>query len=154
MSRTRTTTASILGAMTLLLSACGGADSTQGPELDPAMSEALASRDGVPSIRIVSPAPGATVRQNLTVRVETENVRLAPAGTTHDGEGHWHLLIDQGCLDSGTVIPADEVTVHVGDGTDSVTVELAPGRHELCAQLGDGFHVAVAVTDSIEIDVE
>ncbi len=146
--------APILGWLALFLGACGDAEEARGPELQPEMSEALASRDGEPSIRIGRPEPGATITQAVTVRVETENVRLAPAGTTHDGEGHWHLLIDQGCLDPGTVIPSDTVTVHVGDGTDSVTVDLSPGRHELCAQLGDGFHVAVAVPDSIEIEVE
>lgn len=124
-------------------------DATDSNEL----SSALAFRDGEPTIRFVSPTDGQTVSGPVRVEIETSNIELAPSGSSHDGEGHWHLLIDRDCIRAGELIPSEVDSVHVGSGEASAEFSLAPGRHELCAQVGDGFHVAVAITDSITINV-
>ncbi len=116
------------------------------------LSPALSARGGEPTITIVSPADGETVDPTFHVEIEVENIDLAPKGRTVDGEAHFHVLVDKDCLDPGLVI-GEEEAVHVGNGLGKVELELNPGRHELCVQLGDGFHVAVAVTDTITVMV-
>ncbi len=117
------------------------------------LSGALASRDGEPTIRIVSPTNGGVVQPTFTVDVDVSNISLAPKGRTRDGEAHFHVLVDDGCLTPGVVI-GDDDAVHVGSGEASVEIELSPGPHKLCVQLGDGFHVAIAVTDTIDVIVD
>ncbi len=117
------------------------------------LSGALASRDGEPSITIISPSDGEEVPATFIVEVDVSNVLLAPKGRTVDGEAHFHVLVDNGCLGPGVVI-GDDDAVHVGTGAAKVELELKPGPHELCVQLGDGFHVAVAVADTIDIVVK
>lgn len=108
-----------------------------------------------PSIKVVSPADGATVPETFDIAVEVENLNLVAAGQSVVGEGHWHVIVDKGCLASGEPVPQeDEYNVHVGDGATVKTVTLPPGEHELCVQFGDGFHVAVNITDTLTVVVE
>ncbi len=108
---------------------------------------------GRPELRVVEPADGATVESPFALRVEADHLVLAPAGRTLDGEGHFHVMVDGGCLSPGEVIPKDKVHLHVGTGADTLELDLPPGTYELCAQIGDGFHVAVAVADTITVNV-
>ena len=135
----------------VVLSSCAGA-SSEGP--NDVVALAMTTRaGGPPTIEVVEPADGATVTSPFTVRVTTKNMELAPAGRTLDGEGHWHVMVDGECLAAGEVIPKNDSHLHVGSGEDSAEFDLAPGRHTLCVQLGDGFHVAVSVTDVVQINV-
>ncbi|KAB0539662.1 DUF4399 domain-containing protein, partial [Pseudomonas palleroniana] len=43
---------------------------------------------------IVSPADGATVAQEFTVKFGVKDISLAPAGDMTKNTGHHHLLID------------------------------------------------------------
>ena len=43
---------------------------------------------------IISPADGATVGQEVTVRFGLKGMGVAPAGVTKEHTGHHHLLID------------------------------------------------------------
>ena len=108
---------------------------------------------GRPELRVVEPVDGAVVEAPFVLRVETDNLELAAAGRTLDGEGHFHVMVDRECLHPGEVIPKDQVHLHVGSGADTLELDLPPGTYDLCAQIGDGFHVAVAVADTITVNV-
>lgn len=108
---------------------------------------------GTPTLQVLEPLEGADVVSPFTVVVATENIALAPAGRTLDGEGHWHVMVDGECLPAGEVIPKDDDHLHVGSGENIAEFDLALGVHDLCVQLGDGFHVAVAITDVVRINV-
>jgi hypothetical protein len=138
------------------LGACGvdGNDSDGELARGDVVSLALVDRgDGPPDLQVLEPADGAVVTSPFTIRVRAINFALAPAGRTLDGEGHWHVLLDQGCLAAGTVIPNDDVSLHVGSGASEAEFDLKPGRYDLCVQAGDGFHVAVNVSHSLSLTV-
>lgn len=145
-------------ALGLLAAACSDtsslADGDGGERTIPPTPDALAFRSGRPAIDIVAPVGGERVESPVRFRVEPENLELRPAGQTVDGEGHLHLLIDQPCLEPGTEIPKNARLIHLGDGSNRAEIDLPPGRHEVCIQVGDGFHVAVAITDTVEFIVE
>lgn len=116
------------------------------------VSDAIKARGyGPPTLSIVAPVAGAVVQSPFEVRVQARNLALAPSGSSADGEGHFHIRINEGCVDAGTAIPKNDQTLHVGSGGSSSQVELSQGRYQLCAQIGDGFHVAVNVFDTVEI---
>jgi len=115
--------------------------------------EVSARAGGTPTVEVLEPTNGAVLASPFTVRVRTENVALAPAGRTLDGQAHWHVMTNGECLAAGQVIPKDDVHLHVGSGEEFAEFDLSPGTHDLCVQLGDGFHVAVAVTDIVTITV-
>ncbi len=142
----------VAGLAILTIGACSDAQPAASSD-QPQLSDALAFRHEDPTISISNLADGDVVTSPLRVDVVTDGVTLVPAGSTRDGHGHWHLLIDRGCQGPGEPIPSDSTSHSVDTGADSLTVELPPGQHELCAQLGDGFHVAVDITDTIVIDV-
>ncbi len=135
-----------------MVCACSGHEAAVEP-LDEVQLSVSARAGGTPMIEVLEPLNGASVTSPFVVRVSTENVALAAAGRTLDGEGHWHVMVDGECLAPGEVIPKDDNHLHVGSGDDQAEFDLAPGRHDLCVQLGDGFHVAVAVTDRVTVEV-
>lgn len=91
---------------------------------------------------IISPADGATVGQEVTVRFGLKGMGVAPAGVTKEHTGHHHLLIDVKELPvAGQPIPADAQHVHFGGGQTQTTLKLAPGTHTLQLELGDANHV-------------
>ena len=140
-------------AVGLALASCGGEVSPATEQAEPRLSQALAGRTADPWIRVANLDDGAQVTSPLTIEVETGGIELGPAGSSHDGIGHWHVLIDQACMAPGDPIPKDDLALHVGSGADTLELDLRPGRHRLCIQIGDGFHVAVAITDVIEVEV-
>lgn len=118
------------------------------------LSGALAGRgEAVPSITVMSPVSGETVTSPVAISVKFEHIRPTAAGATVDGEGHLHVMIDEPCVATGSPIPKDATHVHFGSGAAVIEVELEPGPHELCVQVGDGFHIAVAVTDILTVNV-
>lgn len=137
----------------IVVTACGVADDGVDEARSPELSDALVARRGEPAVRVVAPEDGATVTAPFVVEVETDNLELSPAGRTKDGEGHFHILVDQECVEAGMVIPTDERSIDVSDGASTETISLPAGRHELCVQIGDGFHVAVAIVDRVTVNV-
>ena len=143
-------------AAVLILASCAPADQgeAQQPDVLSRVSPAIELRsEGPPTISIVSPVDGAVVKSPFVVEVETENIALAPAGFSRDGEGHFHIRIGNGCMPAGKVLPTDDQTVHVGTGASTKEIDLPPGEYELCTQIGDGFHVGTNVTDTVTIRV-
>jgi hypothetical protein len=81
------------------------------------------------------------------------NFTIEPAGDVHAGAGHFHVMVDVGCLAPGTVVPKDASHVHLGKAQLSTEIVLTPGPHKLCLQAGDGAHTALPITDEISITV-
>jgi hypothetical protein len=84
---------------------------------------------------------GETVKSPFKVEMGTKNIRVDTAGNVVPGEGHHHLIIDDGdSLASGEVIPKDSKHLHFGKGQTFTMVDLPKGEHRLTLQFGDGIH--------------
>jgi hypothetical protein len=80
-------------------------------------------------------------------------VTIEPAGEVQEGAGHFHVMVDVGCVEPGEVIPSDDDHLHFGDGSSETSVELEPAEHALCLQVGDGVHTALDATHEITVTV-
>ncbi|MGH8146110.1 MAG: DUF4399 domain-containing protein [Rhodanobacteraceae bacterium] len=93
-------------------------------------------------VYIISPADGATVGRNVTVRFGLVGMGVAPAGVEKQHTGHHHLLIDVATLPvAGQPIPNDAHHKHFGGGQTETVLRLMPGTHMLQLELGDANHV-------------
>ncbi|HKV65481.1 MAG TPA: DUF4399 domain-containing protein [Rhodanobacteraceae bacterium] len=93
-------------------------------------------------VYIISPADGAVVGRDVTVRFGLSGMGVAPAGVEKKDTGHHHLLIDVATLPvAGQPIPNDEHHKHFGGGQTETVLHLAPGTHTLQLELGDANHV-------------
>lgn len=106
-----------------------------------------------PSASFAAPRDGDRVAGAVDVVMAAEGIEIVPAGEVAPGQGHFHVIADEGCLSPGTAIAKDADHVHFGTGASTGTIYLDPGTHSLCLQVGDGAHVALAVTDTIRIEV-
>lgn len=96
-------------------------------------------------VYIISPADGATVGREFTVRFGLAGMGVAPAGVDRPDTGHHHLLIDVKELPAaGQPIPNDAHHRHFGGGQTETVLKLAPGTHTLQLELGDANHVPFA----------
>lgn len=101
----------------------------------------------------VSPASGASVAGGVDFELTADGISIEDAGEVRDGAGHFHVLADVDCADTGEAIAKDADHVHLGKGQSEGTIYLEPGRHELCVQVGDGEHHALDVSDTLQVDV-
>ena len=107
-----------------------------------------------------SPADGDSVTMPVRVDMRAAGVAIAPAGEPTVGEGHFHVVVDAGCVPDGEFVPGpgDEAAgdgyYHFGDGSSAGQLELEPGTYELCLQLADGLHQAFGGTETITVTVE
>lgn len=100
-----------------------------------------AASKAAPSIRILSPRPGATVTGNtVPVKLAVKNLTIncAWAGKApHAGIGHWHLLLDGGLVNmecaTAAVLSMQNVT---------------PGKHTITALLAADDHAAIKGSDT------
>lgn len=93
-------------------------------------------------VYIISPADGATVGQEFTVRFGLKGMGVAPAGVSREHAGHHHLLVDMKDLPpAGQPIPKDANHLHFGGGQTETVLKLKPGMHTLQLELGDENHV-------------
>lgn len=137
--------------VSLLVGACASAEAPASlPALAVDRSGLDARRSGSPELVVVSPADGARVTSPVEVTIQVDNYSLAAKGVSKDGEGHFHV-VEGACIEPGEVIGDDHT--HVGSGAATVLVELEPGPRELCLQLGDGFHTALAITRTVNVNV-
>jgi hypothetical protein len=97
---------------------------------------------GKPSIRVVSPRNGATVRGGFDLTVAVKNFRLSCAlyGKARvKGYGHWHANVDttsKGMMGMGTMLGMScAKTFHVS------LAGIEPGKHRFFAILEDNLHV-------------
>lgn len=127
----------------------------RGVPLFAALALALAACGDGGGVSFAEPQDGETVSSPVRVVMQSEEITIEEAGEVREGAGHFHIMVDVGCVEPGETIPADsEQHLHFGDGSTEATVELDPGEHTLCLQVGDGAHTALDATDEITITVE
>jgi hypothetical protein len=100
-----------------------------------------------------SPSSGADVAGGVDFELAADGITIEEAGEVRDGAGHFHVLADVGCVETGEAIAKDADHVHLGKGQSDGTIYLEPGSHELCVQVGDGEHHALDVRDTIQLTV-
>lgn len=123
-----------IGALVaLVLAACGDDD------------------DGSASVSLTAPEDGSTVAGGVTLEMSADGITIEEAGEVRDRAGHFHVIVDDGCVAAGETVPKDADHVHFGKGQTTGTVYLGPGEHELCLQVADGAHTALDVTDTITV---
>lgn len=107
------------------------------------------------SVSFASPSDGDVVTSPVSVVMAADGVTIEPAGEVNDGAGHFHVMVDEDCVDAGETIPGDsDAHLHFGKAQTETEIELEPGEHTLCLQIGDGEHTATELTDTITITVE
>ncbi len=100
----------------------------------------LAAAAQAAGVHFLAPQDGAVVQNPVKVRMAVEGMKVAPAGKLVPGTGHFHILIDEGPMPKGVVIPKDARHLHFGKGQTEAVVELTPGKHRLTLQFADGLH--------------
>jgi hypothetical protein len=99
-----------------------------------------------PRVFFVEPKNGATVTSPVHMKFGSEGIDISPvpAGditTARPGKAHYHVGIDQDCLQPGkTIVKGTPSWVHFGDGKSEFESQLTPGKHKLALQLGDDLH--------------
>lgn len=106
---------------------------------------------GSPSVRIVSPTPGAVVSGSVDIVVQVTGLTLSGellGKPNVDGYGHWHAFLDA----------AEGMGTMAGmSGTDTLTIDtsaLAPGPHMLIAVLTDNLHAPLDPMAMAAVEVE
>ena len=122
------------------------------------------SAGAAPSITIISPADGATVKgPKVKIDVAVANWQLAPAGSpAAEGSGHLHFFIDTpaSAVPIGQAIPPTDTNpayIHAGkDPLNSRELTLSPGKHTITVVMGNTGHVALdtPAPKSITVTVE
>lgn len=141
---------SILLTTLMVLGACGGGEDADSPALEGSPAESTPEA----SVSFGSPEDGDEVSNPVRVRMEAGGVTIEPASAgVHENAGHFHIMIDAECVEEGQVIPNDDAHRHYGMAQTEAELTLPPGEHNLCLQVGDGNHVALPLTDTIEITV-
>jgi hypothetical protein len=100
-----------------------------------------------------APEDGATVAGGLSVEMVADGVTIEAAGEARQGFGHFHVIVDDGCVESGVTVPKDVNHLHFGTGSTTGLIYLEPGEHELCLQVANGEHSALDVTDTATVTV-
>ena len=112
--------------------------------------------DGEPEVGVAfaSPADGDETTSPVHVEMTAEGITIEPAAEgVNEGAGHFHVIVDHGCVEPGETIPGTDGYNHFGQAQTEADLELTPGEHTLCLQVGDGAHTALDATDEITITV-
>jgi hypothetical protein len=107
------------------------------------------------SVALEAPEDGAEVTSPVHVEMAAEGFTVEPAAQgVREGAGHFHVLVDVGCVEPGEPIPVDTPGYnHFGMAQQEADLELEPGEHTLCLQAGNGAHIATDLTDEVTITV-
>jgi hypothetical protein len=92
------------------------------------------------SAYIISPANGATVAQDVTVKFGLKGMGVAPAGIDKKNTGHHHLMIDGKSMPMSGKTMGKEVK-HFGGGQTETMINLSKGKHTLQLMLGNHMHM-------------
>ncbi len=93
-----------------------------------------------PRVFFVEPRDGAEVVSPVKVVMGVEGITVKPSGAVVEGTGHHHILINQGAMRGGKVIPTDKIHLHYGKGQTEAEIKLEPGDYTLTMQFADGLH--------------
>ena len=88
----------------------------------------------------IEPKDGAEVMSPVKVVMGVEGMTIKASGAVVAGTGHHHILINQGAMRGGKVIPTDKTHVHFGKGQTEASLKLDPGDYTLTMQFADGLH--------------
>ena len=94
----------------------------------------------------IEPKNNATVTSPVHMKFGSSGIEISPVPPgdlkeTRPGVAHYHVGIDQNCLEPGkTIVKGTPSWVHFGDGKDVFDSQLTPGKHKLALQLGDDLH--------------
>lgn len=155
MNRTWVRLLAVLLGVILVAAACDDDDDDGGDAVEGTTTTASAgeAEEGA-SVSFASPEDGAEVTSPVTVEMEAEGITIEPAGEVREGAGHFHVMVDVGCVERGETIPGDtEGYHHFGKAQTEAELELEPGEHTLCLQVGDGAHTALDLTHEIAVTV-
>lgn len=152
----------MIGALVLVLLACGGEPAPTGTGDESSNAPAATGPERTPAppgsaVFIIAPADGATVESPFEVKFGITGMEVAPAGTFASNTGHHHLLVDTELGDPTKPIPADDKHIHFGKGQTETTLSLEPGKHTLQLVLADGNHIPhdpPVVSEQITITVK
>ena len=100
---------------------------------------------------------GQHVKSPVLIQFGLSGMGIAPAGSTNEGTGHHHLIVDADTPPQGMPIPMDAKHMHFGRGQTEVSVQLMPGNHQLQLVLADGAHIPhnpPVVSDKINVTVD
>jgi hypothetical protein len=97
---------------------------------------------------------GQKVTSPFTVQFGIEGMEVEPAGELNEGKGHHHIIINGGALERGTIVPADSLNIHYGQGQTEAELNLPSGKHTLTMQFADGYHQSYGEQMSTTITVE
>ncbi len=108
------------------------------------------------AVYFIEPKSNATVDQEFTVKMGITGMAIKPAGDMTPNTGHHHLMVDEGPIKTGEVIPNSPTHLHFGKGQTETTLTLTPGKHILTLQFADGAHQSYgyAMRQSITVHVE
>jgi hypothetical protein len=106
-----------------------------------------------PRVRIVSPSPGATMRNGERMRFEVEGYVIRPrAAITGRDERFLFVVTDEACVAEGVDVDDVPTAARLEAGQTEYVVYLAPGRHTLCVGVADVDGRVEAANASIAID--
>jgi uncharacterized protein DUF4399 len=108
------------------------------------------------AVYFIAPKNNATVDQEFTVKMGITGMAIKPAGDMTPNTGHHHLLVDEGPIKTGKVIPNSPTHLHFGKGQTETTLTLTPGKHTLTLQFANGAHQSYgfAMRQSITVNVK
>ncbi len=118
----------------------------------PAITAATAS--ATPTIKILSPAPGATVSGPFDVRVQVTNFNLTcdlEGKPDVAGHGHWHVNVDT--TNSAMNGMATMARMSCTDTMHLTTQGFKPGKHTLIAYLADNQHAPFNPMVAAQVEV-
>tara|TARA_B100001250_G_C19784886_1_gene783661 strand:+ start:283 stop:642 length:360 start_codon:yes stop_codon:yes gene_type:complete len=96
---------------------------------------------------------GDTLVSPFIIEMGVIGMKIKPAGMLEAGTGHHHLIIDQGFMDYGKIIPMDKEHIHYGKGDTLAEVDLPSGQHTLTLQFANGMHASYGEQFSNTISV-
>jgi hypothetical protein len=137
-----------------------GSSAPSTPGLSPGPAATGAARQKAPdgtSVSFTGIKDGDTVSSPFKVGFAVTGAKIAPAGTTDPGTGHFHLLIDTDLPLQDAPLPASDHVKHYGKGQTEDTVTLPAGTHTLQIELADGSHLPFdppVLSDKISVTVK
>jgi len=114
------------------------------------------SKDTTSGVSFENIQDGDTLSSPFLLQMGLEGMILEPKGEPNPGHGHHHLLVNDGPIDEGLIIVADETHIHYGGGQSEDSVRLDPGNYSLTLQFADGMHVSYGEdwAETIQVTVQ
>ena len=110
------------------------------------------------TVKITTPARGATVSGPVKITLVASGVEIVPATDERPGTGHHHLFVDRDVTPTDDTIPRGVTGIlHLGRGqTEFLLDSLKPGPHRVIAVVGDSKHrpLKPLVADTVRFTVK